>query len=38
MLMLKNIWNKIYESIFMNGGRQEADMNDELKTLDAELD
>jgi len=28
----------IYESIFTDGGRQEAVMNDELKTLDEELD
>ena len=38
MLKLRTIWNRIYESIFTNGGRQEADMNDELKTLDEELD
>lgn len=38
MLMLKTIWNRIYESIFMNGGKQEADMNNEIKTLDAELE
>lgn len=35
--MLRTIYNRIYESIFTNGGRQEADMNDKLKTLE-ELD
>jgi len=38
MLMLRTIWNRVYESIFTDGGRQEADMNDEHKTLDEELD
>ena len=38
MFMLKTIWNRIYESIFTNGSRQEAGINGELKTLDGELD
>jgi len=38
MLILRTIWNRIHEGIFTNGGRQEADMNEELKTLEEELD